>query len=122
MLETVLVTLLTTLVEHLKNRIFIGFSAHFYLVNYYVSYLVRLLVSSMLDQFVNARKVAYLRGLSDIVTLLICLLSPLLIVNKKSPANNRGFPFILLRDIPCALSCFCQVRKNKVFRFPEEFR
>lgn len=90
MLETVLVTLLTTLVERLKNRIFIGFSAHFYLVNYYVSYLVRLLVSSVLDQFVNARKVAYLRRLSGFVTLLICLLTALLIVNKKSPVIRRG--------------------------------
>lgn len=86
-----LITLLTTLVERLKNRIFIGFSAHFYLVNYYVSYLVRLLVSSMLDQFVNARKVAYLRRLSAFVALLICLLPALLIGNKKAPANNRGY-------------------------------
>lgn len=91
MLETVLITLLAVLVECLKNRIFTGFSAVFYPVTYYVSYLVRLLVISALDQFVNTRKVAYLRAFSGFVTLLICLSSPLLIVNKKSPANNRGF-------------------------------
>lgn len=88
-----LITLLAVLIATIKNRVFMGFSANFYPVTYHVSYLVRLLVSSMLDQFVNARKVAYLRGLSDIVTLLMCLLPSLLIVNKKSPANNREFCF-----------------------------
>ena len=67
-----------------------GFSANFYLVTYYVSYLVRLLVGSVLDQFVNARKVAYLRRLSGFATLLIRLLPSLLIVNKKSPVIRRG--------------------------------
>lgn len=85
-----LITLLDMLIKYPKNRIFTGFSANFYLVTYYVSYLVRLLVSSVLDQFVNARKVAYLRDLSDIVTLLMCLLFALLICNKKSPVIRRG--------------------------------
>lgn len=86
-----LITLLDMLIKYPKNRIFIGIIAIFYLVTYYVSYLVRLLVSILLDKFVNARKVAYLRGFSGFVTLLIFLLTALLIVNKKSPANNRGF-------------------------------
>lgn len=89
-----LITLLDMLIKYPKNRVFIGFIAIFYLVNYYVSYLVRLLVGSVLDQFVNARKVAYLRGFSGFVTLLICLLTALLIVNKKSPVIRRGFSFI----------------------------
>lgn len=86
-----LITLLAVIFEYSKNRVFMGFSANFYLVNYYVSYLVRLLVSSMLDQFVNAGKMAYLRGLSGFVTLLVCLLLFLLIVNKKSPVIRRGY-------------------------------
>ena len=69
-----LIAMLAVLIATIKNRIFTGFSAICYPVNYYVSYLVALFVSSMLDQFVNARKVAYFRGLSDIVTLLMCLL------------------------------------------------
>lgn len=85
-----LITLLALTFKHSKNRVFTGFSVNFYLVNYYVSYLVRLLVSSMLDQFVNAGKVAYLRGLLVFVTLLIRLLPALLIVNKKSPVIRRG--------------------------------
>lgn len=85
-----LITLLAVIFEHTKNRVFTGFSFNFYPVNYYVSYLVRLLVGSVLDQFVNARKVAYLRGFSGFVTLLICLLPALLIVNKKSPVIRRG--------------------------------
>ena len=85
-----LITLLDMLIKYPKNRVFIGFIAIFYLVTYYVSYLVRLLVSSMLDQFVNAGKVAYLRGFSGFVTLLICLLTALLIGNKKAPVIRRG--------------------------------
>ena len=69
-----LITLLAVIFEYSKNRVFTGFSVNFYLVAYYVSYLVRLLVSSVLDQFVNAGKVAYLRGFSGFVTLLMCLL------------------------------------------------
>lgn len=86
-----LITLLAVLIATIKSRVFTGFSVNFHPVNYYVSYLVRLLVSSMLDQFVNAGKVAYLRGLFGFVTLLICLLSPLLICNKKSPVIRRGY-------------------------------
>lgn len=85
-----LITLLAVIFEHTKNRVFTGFSFNFYPVNYYVSYPVRLIVSSMLDQFVNAGKVAYLRGFSGFVTLLICLLTALLICNKKSPVIRRG--------------------------------
>ena len=85
-----LITLLAVIFEHTKNRVFTGFSVNFYPVTYHVSYLVRLLVISMLDYFVNARKVAYLRGLLGFVALLICLLSPLLIFNKKSPVIRRG--------------------------------
>lgn len=86
-----LITLLAVYFKHSKNRVFMGFSVNFYPVSYHVSYLVRLLVTSVLDQFVNARKVAYLRGFSGFVTLLICLLSPLLICNKKSPVIRRGY-------------------------------
>lgn len=85
-----LITLLDMLIKYPKNRVFIGFTALFYPVTYCVSYLVRLLVSILLDKFVNARKVAYLRGFSGFVTLLICLLTALLIGNKKSPVIRRG--------------------------------
>ena len=98
-----------------------GFSVNFYPVTYYVSYLVRLLVGSVLDQFVNARKVAYLRRLSGFATLLIRLLPSLLIVNKKSPVIRRGY-IILLRDTIYALSCSYRGRKNRGFRSPEELR
>ena len=118
MLETVLITLLAVLIATIKNRVFTGFSVNFYPVTYHVSYLVRLLVSSMLDQFVNARKVAYLRGLSDIVTLLMCLLFALLICNKKSPVIRRGY-ITPLPDTLYVLSCSYPERKSKVFRFPE---
>ena len=64
---------------------------------------------------------AYLRGLSGFVTLLIRLLFALLIGNKKSPVIRRGY-ITPLPDTPCALSCFYQVHKSKVFRFPEELR
>jgi len=48
-LETVLITLLAVLIATIKNRVFTGFSVNFYPVDYYVSYLVRLLVSGVLD-------------------------------------------------------------------------
>ena len=105
-----LITLLAVLIATIKNRVFIGFSANFYPVDYYVSYLVRLIVSSMLDQFVNARKVAYFRGLSDIVTLLIRLLFALLIVNKKSPVIRRGC------SLPALLSSH-NLKAEKVHHF-----
>lgn len=85
-----LITLLAVLIATIKNRVFTGFSVNFHPVNYYVSYLVRLLVGGVLDQFVNAGKVAYLRGLSVFVTLLIRLLFALLICNKKSPVIRQG--------------------------------
>ena len=93
-----LITMLAVTCKHSKNRVFTGFSVNFYLVDYSVSYLVRLLVGGVLDQFVNARKVAYLRGLSDIVTLLIRLLPGLLICNKKTPVIRQGcsLPVLLL--------------------------
>lgn len=116
-----LITLLDMLIKYPKNRVFIGFIAIFYLVTYYVSYLVRLLVSSMLDQFVNARKVTYLRGLSGLVTLLVCLLFALLICNKKSPVIRRGY-IILLQDTLYVLSCPCPSHRNKAFHSPEELR
>lgn len=116
-----LITLLAVLIATIKSRVFMGFSVNFHHVKYYVSYLVRLLVSSMLDQFVNARKMACLRGLSDIVTLLICLLTALLIGNKKSPVIRRGY-IILLQDTLYVLSCPCPSHRNKAFHFPEELR
>ena len=90
MLETVLITLLDMLIKYPKNRVFIGFIAIFYLVSYYVSCLVRLLVSIVLYKNKNVLKVAYLRGFSGFFTLLICLLPSLLINNKKSPVIRRG--------------------------------
>ena len=84
-----LITLLDMLIKYPKNRVFIGFIAIFYLVSYYVSYLVRLFVSIVLHKNKNVLKVAYLRGFSGFVTLLICLLLSLLIVNKKSPDFSR---------------------------------
>lgn len=84
-----LITLLDMLIKYPKNRVFIGFIAIFYPVNYYVSYLVRLLVGIVLYKNKNVLKVAYLRGFSGFVTLLICLLNALLI-NKKSPVIRRG--------------------------------
>lgn len=82
--------MLAVLVECLKNRVFIGFIHIFYLVTYCVSYLVRLLVTSVLDYEIKAQKTAYLRGLSGFVALLIRLLFALLICNKKSPVIRRG--------------------------------
>lgn len=89
-----LITLLDMLIKYPKNRVFMGFSANFYLVTYYVSYLVRLLVSSVLDYDIKVQKTAYLRGFSGFVTLLVCLLLCLLIVNKKSPVIRRGYLII----------------------------
>lgn len=88
------------LIKYPKNRVFIGFIAIFYLVSYYVSYLVRLIVSIVLGKNKNVLKVAYFRGFSGFVTLLICLLSPRLICNKKSPVIRRGcFLYCLLLSL-----------------------